>query len=376
MRALVFFVALVGCSSAPTKDVGFPAQCMAADGGCNDGGLGDETGVLDDDGMLAARKDEYGPMFDTHTTWTGPTAEPHIRVGFGFESGAGLTRDHRVRVLLDTVGATGALGDTSHGLFFLGGDMRLKVSLLPDMTLYDLYAVGSVGALGGFINDPHGVSPIGVAGGGGGFRLFRSIAVEITFNAAHAFDAPFVGGHGRQDWVFDFNVGARFDLCSLGQWCDLDPIKQTRTDLTCSLYEQATRVCTAAEAAHSREALCASAFTAMSTSDRVEPTLARDAVGTFLQALVDHKTGPQVSIGQLQQKDACLASWRTCGRSYECSLAQKGQTATDHRIYSPYVLELLNALGCDAKGQPTPGACGYTCEDEISPQNEAVCAPR
>jgi hypothetical protein len=370
VRNALVVVALAGCSSAPKQDVGFPAQCITCDGGC-DGGGGDDAGVLVDDGMLAARKDEYGPMFDTHITWTGKTAEPHIRIGGGFESGAGLTRDHRVRVLLDTVGAIGALGDTKHGLFFLGADMRLKVSLLPDMTLFDPYAVASVGGLGGFINVPKGVAPIGVAGGGAGLGLFRSVAVELTFNAAHAFDAPFVSNSGsRQDWVFDFNIGARFDLCSLGTWCDLDPIKQTRTDLTCALYEQATRVCDAAQATNGRDALCTKALSAMTTSDRVEPTLAREAVNEFIKTLDSR---------ELQKKNDCLVGWRTCGRTYECSLAQKGQKPADHRIYSPYVLELMAALGCDATGRPAHdadgnvNACGYACEDAIQEKDRGVC---
>ena len=358
----LLFLALVGCSSAPKQDTALPSQCVVCD---PDAGQTVEAGILVDDGMLAARKDEYGPMFDTHITWTGPSAEPHIRIGGGFESGAGLTRDHRVRILVDTVGAFGALGDTSHGMVFFGADLRLKVSLLPDMTLFDIYGIASTGALGGVVNVPHGFAPIGIAGGGLGFRLFRSLSVEATFNAAHAFDAPFASASGsRQDSVFDFNIGARFDLCSLGTWCDLDPIKQTRTDLTCALYEQAAKACEIADAASKRDALCTKALAAMSTSDRDEPTLARDAVTSFIGKLGD---------GDLAKKDSCLVGWRTCGRSYECSLAQRGQKPTDHRIYSPYVIELMTALGCDASGKPT-AACGYVCEDAIQDKDKGVCA--
>ncbi len=54
--------------------------------------------------------------------------------------------------------------------------------------------------------------------------------------------------------------------------------------------------------------------------------------------------------------------------------AQQGQEAETHRVYSPYAIEALHALGCDADGTVL-GNCDYTCEPDPTPV-PAVCGAR
>jgi hypothetical protein len=319
------------------------------------------------DGLLGARWGELSPRAETHMTLT--NGQPHLRSGFGLEFAAALTRNDRVRLLLFHDFTDGAWGDQQHGQIMWENGGGLKVSFLGDLTLFDLYAFGTDSFIAGWVGTPNGNAATGnILGGGVGLRIFRAFALEPTVHWVWSYDAPFVAPDGStMRSVFDLGLALSFDTCSFG-YCNRGARRQTTEDATCALYTDAKeQVC---KKTADRATLCQHARDAMAFSDREPAVLAREAVQKFLEqfATAEPTAKPLVSTHD------CLGQWRSCGRRQECLLSQKDETIQTRRAYSPYVVELLAALGCNTDGSVMKGDCTYSCEDAGT--KPAMCAPR
>lgn len=340
-----------------------------------------EAKPLVSDGALGARWTELSVSAPTRATFT--QGEPHIRSGLGFEFAPGLTRDGSWRLFASVAGTVGHWGDERHGQVMVEPGLGLKFSLLPDeLQLIDVYGIGSWSLVEGFFNlAPGRSSEAGsVLGGGLGLRVFRAFSVELTGHWTYALDTRFTASDGgTSQSIPDVGLSVDFDLCSLGLvgLCDRTPIKQASQDATCAIYTKANTLCGSVLGnAQARKDLCQDAVDALSFSETKPPVLARDALETFLQDLATAEAStPRASqVKDLVATNACLMDWRSCGRRRECLLGQQGQTPDTRRVYAPYVLEVLGALGCNADGSVAKD-CKYVCEVADSAGDTCV-APR
>ena len=365
MRAPAAVAALVvaGCAAKLPPPAPFPEACPVCKQPIED----PET--FTSDGLLGVRWGELSPRAETHMTLT--QGQPHLRSGFGLEFAAALSRDDRYRFFVFHDWTVGAWGDQQHGEVMWENGGGLKATFLGDLTLYELYALVSDSLLAGFggVTGGSSVALGNVLGGGLGARLFRAFAVEVTGHWLYSTGAPFIApdltsSAGRS--VGDISLSLLFDTCSFG-WCNRGARRQESKDVTCAIYTDARDlVCKAAkkEGGDARDRLCQHAREAMALSDTEGPALARDAVARFLGDLATRENGAPHAAAELTLANTndCLAQWRSCGRKQECLLDQKGETIKTRRLYAPYVVELLAALGCDADGHATPD-CNYVCED-------------
>lgn len=365
--ALVMAVLLLGCSAAHTV-CPVPEACPA----CAASQPPPDAGVLPSDNMLGARWGELNATVATHVTLISPSLEPHMRLGGGFEFAKGIGREERVRLVASTSLTGGAWGDQQHGEVNVETGGGVRVSILGDLTLIDVYAQLTDDFIFGFgsLTPGRSYEPGNAGGVGIGLRLFRAFSVELTGRAIVAFDTRFTARDGTTARVLpELGLAFRFDTCSLMK-CNYVPIQQRTEDVTCAIYSDAHRICGAAQSAggSARADLCKNALKAMSLNDG-DPLLARDAVGRFLQDLATNEAGTAraASEGDLVKTNGCLMDWRSCGRKQECLFSQQGQKPESRRMYSPYVLEVMAALGCTADGLPVQPAtgkppCDYTCE--------------
>ena len=316
---------------------------------------------------LPARFPEVTSFVVTHATLT--STDPHLRGGLGVEIALPLVRSGRTRWLFSQALMGGAWGDQKHGAVISESATGVKFSVLPTFELFDLYGVVTEGVLGGTANLPIGWSmqwgnKLGV---GAGLRLFRTFAIELTGQWLYAFGQPFIpvsGGAPRRS-VPDGSLSFGVDLCAFGTACDRVPIAQKSDDATCVIYTLAKSVCDDAGRSASRQQLCEDAAEALSIKPDEPPVLARDAFGRFLTDLADRerntpRAGPT---SRLVERNACLEGWRRCGRRQECLLAQHGQNVATRRMYAPYAIEMLGALGCNARGEVVGSCAPYACEE-------------
>jgi hypothetical protein len=329
--------------------------------------------------LLPARFLEVSPFLASHATIT--KTEPHIRGGGGLEVAVPFARDGRARWLFSQALMYGAWGDQHHGNWISESATGLKVSFLSSIELVDPYFVVTEGFLAGAGALPAG-EPVQTGnrlGAGVGLRLFRAFSIEGSGHWIHAFGNPFTavddGSSTRNvpDGALSFGV----DVCAFGSFCDRASIPQGSDDATCVIYKSATLVCNAAQGDRSNpnasRELCEHAVAALSIDANAGPVLARDAFGSFLEGLEksEHDTLRAPLVSALSEKNQCLQRWRSCGRRQECKLAQRGQTVATRRVYSPFTIELLSALGCNADGSVVVGQCHYACQEP--PPSPPVC---
>jgi hypothetical protein len=351
-RALFVIAALASCTPRAST---FPATDCPACAREKDSG----TRPLESDGLLGARWVELAVVADTHLTLI--NGEPHVHSGLGFETAFALTRDDRWRFILDADLTAGAWGDQRHGTFFWEHSGGLRFTFTNDPTILDGYVFATGGfMMGGFGNTAGTNMEIGSSTGGGvGVRVFRFIALEATSHWEYAAGTPFAAHDGtRTQHALDIGLGVRIDLCAFGSACTRKPRKQKVVDRTCGLYTVAKGVCARTA---DRAALCQTAASAIAVREDTAPILARDAVSRFLDAL---------NVPSLRDANTCLDQWRECGREQERYFGRQDAQVDVRRMYSPYVLELLQALGCQTNGTPTP-ACDYACEDPLP--DEQIC---
>jgi hypothetical protein len=329
----------------------------------------ESTEAFDPDSFLGARFLSFRGGLDTHVTWT--DGEPHIRTGPTVDLAPFFDRTGSARWLLSTGMAFGAWGDQQHGDFIWQSATGPRVHLFGDPTLLDGYLLVTEGILAGWGNlAPGRGSEFGnIAGAGLGLNVFRAFSVEVAGHWVYAFDSPFRpdnGGHSTRS-IPDVGIALSLDFCAFGSFCNRTPRAQQSVDGTCEVYKAANRMCSAAETTQGgRQQLCEQALSALLVRESPSPPLARDSFRTFLDNLsrAEASTPLAAPATALSQTDTCLVDWGSCGRQAECLLAQQGQEAETHRIYSPYAVEALGALGCQPNGTILAGKCSdYKCED-------------
>lgn len=365
-RALLLVLPLFACSAAPPRPCAVAEACPT----CATGQPPPDAGVLHEDNLLGERYMEVNATLEPiHMTVIGPSLEPHVRAGAGIEVAKGLTRDNRWRFIKSTIATGGAWGDQQHGQFELETNAGVRVTLTSELTLYELYLQATEGLIFGFggLTGGRAVEPGNVAGLGIGFRVFRAFSLELTGRAIVAFDSIFTAVDGTRARVLpDVGFAVRFDLCNyIG--CKYVPIQQKVEDVTCGIYADAHQICVDAQKAGARADLCKNAVKAMTIQDNGDPVLARDAVTKFLADLAANEDGTPRVVAEraLAATNTCLSDWRRCGRKQECLFAQQGDKPESRRMYSPYVLELLTALGCNTDGSVLVDPkveCKYTCD--------------
>jgi hypothetical protein len=342
--ALCLFGLLASCGAASQTVPPFNAACPAC--------AHPETGEpLVSDGLFPARFLALSAALDTHMTST--ESEPHLRTGPNVELTPFFDRNGNWRWLFTTGVSFGAWGDQQHGDFILQGATGPKFHLLgSDAQLVDVYGLLTEGVLGGWGNlaPGRGSEAGNIAGGGLGVDVFRAFTVELTAHWVYAFDSPFRTENGSDTTrsVPDFGLAIGVDTCAFGSFCNRAPKTQQTVDSTCAIYKDTQAVCGAADAVNGRQELCQHAADALALRDDVAGPLARNSFREFLE------------------------EWRSCGRLQECLLAQQGQKVETHRIYSPYAVEALSALGCKPDGTVTGKCNDYVCEDPGS--KPATCA--
>jgi hypothetical protein len=338
----------------------------------------ESTEAFDPESFLGARFLSFRGGLDTHVTWT--DGEPHIRIGPTVDVAPFFDRTGTARWLLSTGIAYGAWGDKQHGDFIWQSATGPRFHLLGDPTLFDGYLLVTEGILAGWGNlAPGRGSEVGnIAGAGLGLNVFRAFSLEVAGHWVYAFDSPFRpdnGGNAARS-IPDVGIALSLDFCAFGLSCNRTPRAQQGVDGTCEVYTAANKMCSAAETTQGgRQQLCEHALSALLVRETPPPPLARDSFRTFLDNLsrAEAPTPRAAQVAALSQTDTCLVDWRSCGRQTECLLAQHGQKAETHRVYSPYAVEALRALGCQPNGTILAGKCSdYQCEDR-GPR-PAVCS--
>jgi hypothetical protein len=324
-----------------------------------------EEDLLPFEGMLLPRHNELTTEVVTHVALR--EGDAHLRIGLALEFVPWILRETpSTRVALYQSATFGSWGDGGLSeLFTLEAGAKLRISLYPG-DVVDLYPL--IGA--SWLYDFRGPDHMGVKGiAGGGFRVFRAISGELTFEILSALgDAD-----GRpNEPVFGVGTAVGFDFCSLVTWCDYAPLRQERDDQTCHLYREGNALCAAAGASpEARRPFCEAVEASLNPRTH-PPEPGGDSPREFLDALVAElrarksAIGPAADelvakVGAITARHRCFSQWRAGGRDLERRAARGDRVVKVRRVYAPYPTELKRAFGC---GQQA--VCEDVCDEQPS----------
>jgi hypothetical protein len=261
----------------------------------------------------------------------------------------------------------GTWGDVDHGDFTAEPGLSYRQTFAMN-DVFDEFIVLKTGLPMGTKDGGH----IAFRGGAGaGFRVFRGVQIEATFDPLVGLDAPF-SDKGRTNRVrFGGTLEVGIDLCLFGE-CKRKRNEPEPIDRTCPLYEQAAAVCR--DVAHSaqppaasppspkpltdHEALCASVRDAMDPAES-RPHEGVDATQAFLAAVIKRApASAQRGLAKLVADHIEARAARDCSDRFRRQFAQVGAQLKRPIVYAPYASELRRAFGCDT----SPPQCGPACE--------------
>lgn len=337
-----------------------PAAAQGTDPACPE-----KVECLPEGDLFPARRLEGTFVAVSHVTYNRPASdELAFRLGAGFEGGLLFADAQEFRPSFYLEATAGDWGDDRHGGFDIEAGTKLRASFFPTRQIFDLYPVLGAGLVFGSRDDWHAGARFSA---GLGVRELRALSAEVSLDYLTAFDGPFPPKSRADVWgVPGLSTLIGFDLCALGDVCDIAPPKQRTEDLTCCAYMSAKKLCGAP--APEKAALCEAARDALD-ADAHPPGPDEDSAGAFLRTLTE-RLAKGHAVEQVAKDHARLRGWRSAGRGQERLAARRDRAVAVRRSYAPYPTELLAALGCAADAAAAP--CELRC-DGAAP-SEAACA--